>query len=49
MCGTTLELMSDLLAAKQYKDLVDFDDHLDDLNHSWLNAALNEVIEGYSG
>nr|CAG4650437.1 EOG090X0C9C [Sida crystallina] len=47
-CGGALELTSKLVAGKLYKELVDFDDHLDDLNQNWLNLKLNEAIDGHS-
>jgi len=43
-----LETISKLLCDKQYKNLVDFDDHLDDISQDWLNVALKQVIEQHS-
>ena len=41
----TLEAVSHLLAKKKHLQLVDFDNHLDELTEDYLNADLNEEIE----
>ena len=41
----TLEAVSLLLARKRQLQLVDFDNHLDDLAEDYLNAELNKEIE----
>ena len=46
--GGILDLVANLLEDKCYKEVVDFDDHLDDLSQDWLNKSLNKVIEGKS-
>nr|CAG4642758.1 EOG090X0C9C [Evadne anonyx] len=43
-----LDTISKLLSDKQYKSIVDFDDHLDDISQDWLNVALKQVIEQHS-
>lgn len=42
----TLEATSSLLQDKVYYDLVDFDNHLDNIKLDWKNSSLNEQIEG---
>lgn len=34
-----------LLKAEQYRNLVDFDNHLDNITYDWLNLKLNKVID----
>ena len=40
----TLAVTSALLQKKTYKDLADFDNHLDDLTQDYLNVAVNMEI-----
>ena len=40
-----LEVTSALLHAKAFKDLVDFDNHLDDVSQDYLNVGLNMEID----
>lgn len=42
----TLEATSSLLEDKIYYDLVDFDNHLDNISLDWKNLSLNKQIEG---
>jgi len=44
----TMDTVSKLLSDKHYKDIIDFDDHLDDISQDWLNVALKQVIEQHS-
>ncbi|XP_076751445.1 ER membrane protein complex subunit 8/9 [Xylocopa sonorina] len=39
------DAMYSLLQAEQYRNLIDFDNHLDDISLDWQNRKLNEVIE----
>ncbi|XP_070574658.1 ER membrane protein complex subunit 8-like [Ptychodera flava] len=39
-----LAITSDLLRSKLQKDLVDFDNHLDDISLDWLNQDINSII-----
>ena len=41
----TLAVTSALLQRRSYKDLSDFDNHLDDLAQDYLNVAVNMEIE----
>jgi len=41
----TLALTSNLIGRREYKDLVDFDNHLDDLTQDYLNVQMNMVID----
>jgi len=34
-----------LLKAEQYRDLVDFDNHLDNISLDWQNQKLNKIID----
>ncbi|KAI8504636.1 ER membrane protein complex subunit 8 [Branchiostoma belcheri] len=43
-----LSAASGLLNQKVFRNLVDFDNHLDDITQDWLNNHLNEVIEIHS-
>ena len=43
-----LNSVSTLLSKKIYKQFVDFDDHLDDIQQDWLNVALKNVIDWHS-
>nr|CAG4635028.1 EOG090X0C9C [Alona affinis] len=40
-----LTTVSNLISKKAYRDIVDFDDHLDDISLDWLNVALKPLIE----
>ena len=42
---TALSTVSSLIARKVYREIVDFDDHLDDISLDWLNVALKPIIE----
>ena len=44
----TLAVTSSLLQRRAYKDLADFDNHLDDLALDYLNVAINMEIEKLS-
>lgn len=35
----------ELIRAKTYQSLIDFDNHLDDISLDWLNTQINKVIE----
>ncbi|CAL7946032.1 unnamed protein product [Xylocopa violacea] len=39
------DAMYSLLQAEQYRNLIDFDNHLDDISLDWQNRKLNKVIE----
>merc|ERR1712088_600332 len=41
----TLSMTSDLLGKKAYKDLIDFDNHLDDITQDYLNVQMNMLID----
>lgn len=41
----TLAVTSSLLQRRAYKDLADFDNHLDDLALDYLNVAINMEID----
>ncbi len=41
----TLAAASSLLNSKAFRDLVDFDSHLDDIQQDWKNLELNELLE----
>ncbi|XP_060579767.1 ER membrane protein complex subunit 8-like [Ruditapes philippinarum] len=41
----TLQTASVLLEQEQYRHLVDFDNHLDDVANDWRNTKLNDIIE----
>lgn len=41
-------MTSSLLQRRAYKDLADFDNHLDDLALDYLNVAINMEIEKLS-
>ncbi len=34
-----------LLQTRCYRELIDFDNHLDDIEQDWLNLELNEKID----
>nr|CAG4643463.1 EOG090X0C9C [Ilyocryptus agilis] len=40
-----LSSVSNLIRARTYKNLTDFDDHLDDISRDWLNIALQDSID----
>lgn len=42
--GKTLAAASALLQSKSYRDLIDFDAHLDDASQNWQNVHINDVI-----
>ncbi|XP_050300734.1 ER membrane protein complex subunit 8/9 homolog [Anthonomus grandis grandis] len=42
---TTLESLKTLLQEKAYNDLIDFDNHLDDISLDWMNVELNKKVE----
>lgn len=42
---TTLNACSYLLKKDAYQNLVDFDNHLDNLTLDWMNYSLNKEIE----
>lgn len=44
-----LNIVSDLITRGVYKELVDFDNHLDDLTLDWSNAGLDKLITTVSG
>lgn len=41
----TLNLTSELMEAKAYQSLIDFDNHLDDITQDWLNRDINRLID----
>lgn len=41
----TLDICSALLEGKKYDNLVDFDNHLDNVKLDWKNPNINEEIE----
>jgi hypothetical protein len=41
----TLALTSDLIGRRVYKELADFDNHLDDITQDYLNVQMNMVID----
>ena len=40
----TLAATSSLLNSRVFRDLVDFDQHLDDIQKDWKNIEINELI-----
>jgi len=42
---THTDAMYALLKAEQYRDLVDFDNHLDNISLDWQNQKLNKIID----
>lgn len=44
---TTASALMVLLQQKAYNNLVDFDNHLDDISLDWMNVRLNKTIEEY--
>lgn len=43
--GDLLEGLSTLLQRQEYRGLVDFDNHLDNISLDWQNNDLNEIID----
>lgn len=41
----SLALVSELITGKTYQNLVDFDNHLDDITLDWLNIPINKLVE----
>lgn len=41
----TTNICSELLKQKAYSELVDFDNHLDDISRDWMNHDVNRLIE----
>lgn len=39
------EICSDLLRGKAYEELIDFDNHLDDISLDWMNHGVNRLIQ----
>ena len=42
---SALEVSSGMLESKLYRDLVDFDNHLDDIMLDWRNCLINDRLE----
>lgn len=40
---SSLAIVSALIRSKAYQNLVDFDNHLDDITQDWLNTAVNKL------
>lgn len=40
-----IEVCSELLQQGAYEDLVDFDNHLDDISSDWMNHDVNRLIQ----
>lgn len=38
-------VLCSLIEAEQYRNLVDYDNHLDDITLDWQNCKLNKIIE----
>jgi hypothetical protein len=43
--SSLLEAMYDLMRREEYRNLVDFDNHLDNISLDWQNLKLNEIID----
>ena len=43
----TLSTAQALLSKQSYRDLIDFDNHLDDFRYDWRNTKLNELISRF--
>lgn len=41
----SLGLTTELIEAKTYQSLIDFDNHLDDITQDWLNKDINKLVE----
>lgn len=39
------EVCSQLLSEKAYEELVDFDNHLDDISGDWMNHDINRLVQ----
>jgi len=39
------DVMYSLLKAEEYKNLIDFDNHLDNIALDWQNQKLNKIID----
>ncbi|XP_043794110.1 ER membrane protein complex subunit 8/9 homolog [Apis laboriosa] len=39
------DVLYSLLKAEEYRNLIDFDNHLDDISLNWQNQKLNKIIE----
>lgn len=44
---THTDVLYSLLKAEEYRNLVDFDNHLDDISLDWQNRKLNKTIEEF--
>lgn len=44
---TTRDVIGVLLQQKAFRELVDFDNHLDDISLDWMNVKLNKDIESF--
>ncbi|XP_003392943.1 ER membrane protein complex subunit 8/9 homolog [Bombus affinis] len=44
---THTDVLYSLLKAEEYRNLVDFDNHLDDISLDWQNCKLNKTIEEF--
>lgn len=42
---THTDVLYSLLKAEEYRNLIDFDNHLDDISLNWQNQKLNKIIE----
>lgn len=42
---STLALVSELITGKTYQNLIDFDNHLDDIVLDWQNIPINKLVE----
>lgn len=40
-----LEAMYHLMKNEEYRNLIDFDNHLDNISLDWRNSELNDVID----
>nr|CAG4638698.1 EOG090X0C9C [Cyclestheria hislopi] len=45
---SVLQHLSNLIAEKSYKDVIDYDDHLDDLSQDWTNSSFKDIFESHS-
>jgi len=43
----TSDVMSLLIQQKSFRDLVDFDNHLDDISLDWMNIKINKEIDSF--
>ncbi|XP_017780339.1 PREDICTED: ER membrane protein complex subunit 8/9 homolog [Nicrophorus vespilloides] len=44
----TLDICSALIESRDFEELVDFDNHLDDVSKDWMNDSLNKKIEMFN-